>query len=94
MNNFENIQEFSRTPEDNSRTTRCFSRIKDITRFDTTFKDNCWLSRTSGNLILTKKVDSYLFTKKEFCAAHKYSTKTAINASRLIKKIDHCYIYV
>jgi len=33
-----------------SRTTSCFSRIKDITSFDSKFKDNSWRSRTSGNL--------------------------------------------
>ena len=33
-----------------SRTTRCFSRIKDITSFDSKFKDSSWRSRTSGNL--------------------------------------------
>jgi len=33
-----------------SRTTRCFSRIKDITSFDSKFKDSPWRSRTSGNL--------------------------------------------
>jgi len=27
-----------------------------------------------------------------YCTAHKYSTETAINASRLINKFDHCYI--
>jgi len=27
-----------------------------------------------------------------YCAAHKYSTETVINASRLINKFDHCYI--
>jgi len=30
--------------------TRPFSRIKDITSFDSKFKDNSWRSRTSGNL--------------------------------------------
>jgi len=34
-----------------SRTTRCFSRIKDITSFDSKFKDNSWRSRTSDDLI-------------------------------------------
>jgi len=33
-----------------SRTTRCFSIIKDITSFDRKFKDNSWRSRASGNL--------------------------------------------
>jgi len=33
-----------------SRTKRCFSIIKDITRFDSKFKDSSWRSRTSGNL--------------------------------------------
>jgi len=33
-----------------SRTKRCFSIIKDITRFDSKFKDSSWSSRTSGNL--------------------------------------------
>jgi len=32
------------------RTTRCFSRIKDIMSFDSKFKDNSWRSRMSGNL--------------------------------------------
>jgi len=36
-----------------SRITRCFSRIKDKTRFDSKFKDSSWRSRTSGNLTLT-----------------------------------------
>jgi len=31
-----------------SRTTRCFSRIKDITSFDCKFKNNSRRSRTSG----------------------------------------------
>jgi len=30
--------------------TRCFSRIKDKTSFDSKFKDSPWRSRTSGNL--------------------------------------------
>jgi len=34
-----------------SRTTRCFSRIKKITRSDSKCKDNSWRSGTSGNLI-------------------------------------------
>jgi len=33
-----------------SRTTRCFSRIKDIPRCDSKFKDSSWRSRRSGNL--------------------------------------------
>jgi len=33
-----------------SRTTRCFSRIKDKTGFDSKFTDNSWRSRTFGNL--------------------------------------------
>jgi len=32
-----------------SRTTRYFSRSKDITSFDSKFKDSPWRSRTSGN---------------------------------------------
>jgi len=31
---------------------KCFSRIKDITSFDSTFKDSPWRSMTSGNLTL------------------------------------------
>ena len=44
MNNL-TIQEFSRT-------TRYFSRIKDIMSFDSKFKDSSWRSMTSGNLRL------------------------------------------
>ena len=54
-----------------SRTTRCFSKIKDITRFDSKFKDSPWRARTSGNLTHnTKKVGQAwptaisLFTQK------------------------------
>ena len=49
MKNFLNIQEFSWTPENILWTTKCFSRIKDKTRFNSKFKDNYWHSRTSGN---------------------------------------------
>jgi len=45
------------------------------------------------HILFTKDVDRYLFTKKEYCTAHKYSTETVINASRIIKKFDHCCIY-
>jgi len=27
-----------------------------------------------------------------YCTAHKYSTETVINASRLINKFDHSYV--
>jgi len=33
-----------------SRTTKSFSRIKEITSFDSKFEDNSWRSRASGNL--------------------------------------------
>ena len=33
-----------------SRTAKCFSRIKDITSFDSKFKESPWRSWTSGNL--------------------------------------------
>jgi len=44
------IQEFSNDAGKYSRTTRCFSRIKDIMSFDSKFKDSPWRSRTPGNL--------------------------------------------
>jgi len=37
------------------RTKKCFSRIKNITGFDRKFKRSPWRSRTSGNLIRSKK---------------------------------------
>jgi len=52
----EQLKNYSRIFKDAGkypRTTRCFSRIKDITSFDNKFKDSSWRSRTSGNLIYT-----------------------------------------
>jgi len=47
---FENFSRIFKDAGKYSRTTRCFSRIKDITSFDSKFKDNSWRSRSSGNL--------------------------------------------
>jgi len=47
---FLNYSRIFKDAEKNSRTTRCFSRIKDIARFQSKFKDSPWRSRTSGNL--------------------------------------------
>ena len=49
MNSLKTIQEFSKTRK-YSRPRNCFSRIKDITSFDSKFKDSPWCSRTSSNL--------------------------------------------
>jgi len=51
----EQLKKYSRIFKDTgnySRTTRPFSRIKDITRFDSKFRDSPWRSRTSGDLTL------------------------------------------
>jgi len=48
----EQFKNYSRIFKDTgkySRTTGAFSRIKDITGFDSKFKDNSWRSRTSSN---------------------------------------------
>ena len=50
MNFFFSNSRIFKDAEKDSRTTRCFSRIKDKTRFDSKFKDSSWRSRTSGNL--------------------------------------------
>ena len=47
---FENYSRIFKDASKYSRTTRCFSRIKDKTGFDSKFKDNSWRSRTFGNL--------------------------------------------
>jgi len=43
INNFQGSEKYSRT-------TKCFSRIKDIISFDSKLKESPWRSRTSGNL--------------------------------------------
>ena len=50
MNNLKIYSRIFKDAGKYSRTTRCFSRIKDKTSFDSKFKDNSWRSRTSGNL--------------------------------------------
>ena len=45
-------------------------------------------------ILFSKNVYTYVFTKKKLFTAHKCSTETVINASRLINKFDHGYIYL
>jgi len=49
VNNFTIIQKLSRTTE-NSQGQQNILRIKDITSFDSKFKESPWRSRTSDNL--------------------------------------------
>jgi len=49
MNNFTIVHELSSTPEN----TKCFSRIKDTTSFDSKFKERPLRSKTSGKLTLS-----------------------------------------
>jgi len=50
MNNFKNIQEFSRTLENTQGQQDVFQESRTLTRFDSKLKVNRWRSRTSGNL--------------------------------------------
>jgi len=82
MNSLKIIQEFKDAGR-YSRTTSCFSRIKDVISFDSKyskFKDNSWRSRTSGNLgfrtVVIRCLDNCILTC--FCPNFVAHSKTAL----------------
>jgi len=86
VNNFTTIQELWRTPENSKGQQNVLSRIKDISSFDSKFKERPWRSRTSGNL----KRNAYI-TALTLCIRVVPVSKIAISKAWPLKQ-SHCAV--
>jgi len=72
MNNFTIVQELSSTPEN----TKCFSRIKDITSFDSKFRESLLALKDIWQIYVELTLRCLLRTTTTFCCDLRATTTT------------------